>query len=84
MHKEDIKKIIGKGISCSYLEVMGDDGAHFETIVVSDEFAGINRVARHQLVYKALGDLMKEKIHALSMKLYDVNEWKNIKGDSSK
>jgi len=38
-------------------------------------------VKRHQLVYQALGDLMNEKIHALSLKLYDLSEWNEIKGE---
>jgi len=33
------------------------------------------------LVYKSLGDLMNEKIHALSLKLYDLSEWDQIKGE---
>lgn len=35
--------------------------------VVSARFSGLNRVARHRLVYTALGDLMKTRIHALAL-----------------
>jgi len=62
-----IEDSIRKGIDCRHLEVRGD-GAHFEAIVVSEAFAGLNRVRRHQLVYGALGERMREEIHALSMK----------------
>jgi len=61
-------------LACTHLEVKGD-GAHFEAVVVSPEFAGLNRVRQHQLVYAALGDRMRAEIHALSMKTYSPEEW---------
>ena len=48
------------------VEVAGD-GQHFEALIVSPAFAGCRACARHQLVYAALGDRMREEIHALSM-----------------
>ena len=81
MHKDDIKKIIAVGINCGQLDVLGDDGAHFEALIVSDDFKNLNLVKRHQLVYQALGGLMDEEIHALSLKLYDLSEWNEIKGE---
>jgi acid stress-induced BolA-like protein IbaG/YrbA len=42
---------------------------------VSQAFHGLNRVRRHQLVYAALGDRMREEIHALSMKTLTPAEW---------
>jgi acid stress-induced BolA-like protein IbaG/YrbA len=65
---------IRAGLDCAHLEVSGD-GAHFEAVVVSPQFAGLNRVRRHQLVYAALGDRMREEIHALSMKTLTPDEW---------
>jgi len=44
------------------------DGRHFFATIVSVDFEGRSRVARHQQVYAALGDRMREQIHALSMK----------------
>jgi acid stress-induced BolA-like protein IbaG/YrbA len=64
---EDIRRYIAQGLSCSVLEVQGD-GQHFEALIVSDAFEGKPRVARHQLVYAALGDRMRAEIHALSMR----------------
>jgi stress-induced morphogen len=40
---------------------------HFEARVVSSTFAGRPLVARHQLVYAALGELMRVQVHALSL-----------------
>ena len=63
---DDIKRVIEAGLACDRLEVIGD-GEHFQAVIVSSEFEGLTRVKRHQLVYAALGDRMREEIHALSM-----------------
>ena len=57
-----------------HLDVEGD-GRHFFATIVSASFEGKLRVARHQLVYKALGERMREEIHALSMKTLTPAEW---------
>jgi acid stress-induced BolA-like protein IbaG/YrbA len=69
-----IEDSIRAGLACTHLEVKGD-GAHFEALVVSPDFAGLTRVRRHQLVYAALGERMREEIHALSMKTLSPEEW---------
>ncbi|MCA2998405.1 MAG: BolA family transcriptional regulator [Rhodocyclaceae bacterium] len=61
-------------LNCEYLAVEGD-GAHFQAVIVSSAFDGKSRVARHQVVYGALGDRMREEIHALSMKTLTPAEW---------
>ncbi|MCB4361455.1 BolA family protein [Quatrionicoccus australiensis] len=43
------------------------DGGHFVVHIVAAVFAGKNTVARHRLVYDAVGDLMRGKIHALAI-----------------
>lgn len=70
----EIERFIKQGLSCEHLEVQGD-GRHFFATIVSAQFEGTNRVARHQQVYKALGDRMREQIHALSMKTLTPAEW---------
>jgi acid stress-induced BolA-like protein IbaG/YrbA len=70
-----IKELIEKGLRCERVEVHGDDGAHFEALIVSEEFAGKSKVAQHQLVYKALGDRMRNEIHALSMRTLTPEQW---------
>jgi len=71
---ESVKHGIESGLACEHLEVLGD-GQHFEALIVSGEFEGRSRVQRHQLVYAALGDRMREEIHALSMKTLTPQEW---------
>ena len=50
------------------IQVLGDDGVHFEAQIVSPQFAGKSPIARHRMVYAALGDAMESAIHALSIK----------------
>ena len=63
---ESIKTSIEAGIACQVVDVAGD-GQHFEALIVSDAFRELSRLARHRLVYAALGDRMRAEIHALSM-----------------
>ena len=76
---EDVKRYIEEGLNCDQVAVEGD-GHHFEALIVSDEFDGKTRVQRHQLVYRALGERMKEEIHALSMKTLTPREWRAARG----
>ena len=64
---QDVREFIAAGLPCTHLEVEGD-GRHFFATIVSVDFEGLSRVRRHQRVYSALGDRMREQIHALSMK----------------
>ena len=64
---QQVRDFIAAGLPCQHLEVEGD-GRHFFATIVSSEFEGLSRVRRHQRVYAALGDRMREQIHALSMK----------------
>ena len=70
----DVRNFIAAGLACEHLEVEGD-GRHFFATIVAAEFEGCSRVQRHQRVYTALGDRMREQIHALSMKTLTPAEW---------
>ncbi len=71
---DDVRGYIAAGLPCTHLAVEGD-GRHFFATIVSAEFEGLLRVRRHQRVYAALGDRMREQIHALSMKTLTPAEW---------
>ena len=73
----DVQRYIAEGLACEHLEVQGD-GRHFFATIVTQAFDGLNRVARHQLVYRALGERMRAEIHALSMKTLTPHEWSTI------
>jgi acid stress-induced BolA-like protein IbaG/YrbA len=72
---QQLEAYITQHLACQYIKVLGDDGTHFESIIVSDAFVGKSMVQQHQLVYTALGDRMRSEIHALSMKTYTPEQW---------
>ena len=71
---EVVKSYIQESLPCEHVEVIGD-GHHFEAVIVSPEFRDKNRVQQHQIVYRALGDRMREEIHALSMRTLTPEQW---------
>jgi len=71
---ELVKSYIVAGLDCQHIEVEGD-GQHFTAVIVSAAFAGKRPIQRHQIVYAALGDRMREEIHALSMKTLTPEEF---------
>jgi acid stress-induced BolA-like protein IbaG/YrbA len=70
---QQVRDFIAAGLQCDHVAVDGD-GRHFFATIVSAAFEGRSRVARHQQVYAALGDRMREQIHALSMKTLTPDE----------
>jgi acid stress-induced BolA-like protein IbaG/YrbA len=73
----ELKAYITNGLACEHVDVLGDDGQHFEAIIVSSAFIGKSMVQQHQLVYQALGDRMRSEIHALSMRTFTPEAWVN-------
>ena len=70
----EVRDYIAAGLTCEHIDIEGD-GRHFFATIVAAEFEGRSRVQRHQRVYTALGDRMREQIHALSMKTLTPAEW---------
>ncbi|HZV61276.1 MAG TPA: BolA/IbaG family iron-sulfur metabolism protein [Methylophilaceae bacterium] len=75
----EVESYIRQGLQCDYVQVQGNDGQHFEAVIVSPEFVGKNMVQQHQLVYKALGDRMRSEIHALSIRTLTPEAWAEIR-----
>ena len=71
---DSVKTYIQERLACEHVEVAGD-GQHFEAVIVSTEFRDKNRVQQHQIVYRALGERMREEIHALSMRTLTPEQW---------
>ena len=71
---ESIEQSIASHIACDHLEVRGD-GHHWEALIVSAAFEGLSKVRQHQLVYAAMGDRMREEVHALSMTTLTPAQW---------
>lgn len=68
MQAIDIQKLIEAGLPDATVEVLGDDGQHFEARVISPSFAGKPLLAQHKMVYATLGDSFESALHALSLK----------------
>jgi len=67
MNPEDVARLIRAGLPGAEVRVESQDNTHFAARVVAREFEGRRSLARHQLVYRALGELMGREIHALSI-----------------
>ena len=74
MEPIEISTLIEAGFEGAMVKVVGD-GSHFEALVVASEFEGKRSLARHQLVYKCLGALVGNEIHALSIRALTPAEW---------
>jgi acid stress-induced BolA-like protein IbaG/YrbA len=70
MDASEIEQMIAGGIPGAQVEVRDYTGGgdHFEAVVVSETFEGKSLVERHQAVYNALGDTMRARVHALTLK----------------
>ena len=84
---EAIRACLQDALSPEHLELLDDSqahaghagamhgGGHFQAVIVSPVFEGKGLVARHRLVYAALGEMMKTEIHAFSMKVFSPSEF---------
>ena len=75
MDPSHITQLIEDGFDDAVVQVLSDDNTHFQALVVAAEFEGKRPIARHQLVYKCLGSLVGNEIHALSITALTPDEW---------
>ena len=69
MTPDTIRQLIEQGLPGARVHVQGDDGVHFEALVVCDAFQGKSQVARHRMVYAILGEHIDSgALHALGLK----------------
>ncbi|WP_439106345.1 BolA family protein [Congregibacter sp.] len=82
--QEQLQDRLNKAFAPDWLEldneshqhsVPANSETHFRLVMSSEAFSGKRAVARHQLVYGELADLLAGPIHALAMHLYDPQEW---------
>ncbi len=67
MSPKQIAQLIQAALPGAEVRVESDDNTHFAARIVAAEFAGKRALARHQLIYRALGERMGGEIHALSI-----------------
>ena len=75
MTPEQVASLIRQGLPEADIRVESDDNTHFAARVVAREFTGLRSIARHQLIYRALGEPMGREIHALSIDALSPEEW---------
>jgi len=80
MDPSEIAKLIEAGFDNAIVKVESDDNTHYATLVVAAEFDGKRAIARHQLVYKSLGALVGNEVHALSITALTPDEWQKQGG----
>jgi acid stress-induced BolA-like protein IbaG/YrbA len=79
MTPEQVAHLISQGLPGARVEVRSDDHVHFTARVVYADFAGKRPIARHQLVYGTLGELMGREIHAMSLEVFTPDELSDAK-----
>jgi acid stress-induced BolA-like protein IbaG/YrbA len=67
MNPEEVARLIRAGLPGAQVQVQSDDNTHFAARIVAPQFAQLKSLARHQLVYQTLGELMGREIHAMSI-----------------
>lgn len=92
MTTETIKKLLSDAFNPQLLEIIdhsaahaghagaSSGGGHYHVTIIADAFTGKSLVQRHQLIYKVLGDMMKQEIHALGINALSPSE--ETKGSS--
>ncbi len=85
--KEKIEQILQDTFSPVHVEIEDESwkheghagaaagGGHFNLMVVSDQFEGVNLINRNRMVFNALAELMKSDIHAMGVKAKTKKEW---------
>lgn len=72
---DEIRLQIENALPGATVEVKSEDHVHFSALVIAPQFAGLRTIARHQLVYRALGAAVGREIHALSLETPTPEEW---------
>jgi BolA protein len=82
--QQDIEQQLERSFEPRFLEVANeshqhsvppDSETHFRVVLVSEAFAGVSRVVRHQRVYRALAPQLEGPVHALALHTYTPEEW---------
>lgn len=92
MTSETIKQLLNAEFNPQLLEIIDHSaahaghagarsgGGHYHVTIIADAFTGKSMVQRHQLIYQALGEMMKNEIHALGINALSPSE--ETKGNS--
>jgi acid stress-induced BolA-like protein IbaG/YrbA len=75
MTPAQVREQIEAALPGATVEVRSADNVHFEALVIAPQFEGARTIARHQIVYRALGAAVGGEIHALSLDTPTPAEW---------
>jgi acid stress-induced BolA-like protein IbaG/YrbA len=75
MHPDQVASLLRAALPGAVVHVASDDQTHFSALVVAAEFEGKRSIARHQAVYRALGERVGREIHALSIEALTPDEY---------
>lgn len=81
MDPAELKALIDDGLPGAEVKVWSDDNTHYAALVISEAFAGMRPLARHQHVYRCLGSRMGKEIHALTIRAFTPEEWRAQESD---
>ena len=70
---DEIKTRIQQGLNTQSVEVEGD-GHHFSATIISQEFKGKSRIARHRMIFSLFSEDIKQRLHALSINAMTIDE----------
>lgn len=68
MQSHELKSLLQAAFPDARIDVASPDDVHFQAVVESNAFAGKPTLARHRMVYAALGKRMGGEVHALSLR----------------
>ncbi len=77
--QERIRGRIEQAIPGATVQVAGEDGEHFEVVVVSAAFEGQSRIDQHRMVMRALKEELGGAVHALQLNTYTPERWKAVR-----
>ncbi|MFB9885233.1 BolA family protein [Balneatrix alpica] len=88
--QQRLTELLQQGFACQVLAIENESHmhsgpateSHFKVTLVSEAFNGKRLVARHQLVYQQVAELLNNPIHALALHLYTAEEWQ-ARGEQS-
>jgi acid stress-induced BolA-like protein IbaG/YrbA len=75
MHPDRVAELIRQGLPGAQVQVEGEDQTHFSALIVCADFTGKRPIARHQMVYRTLGELVGREIHALQLDTLTPDEY---------
>jgi len=84
--EQDMERQLATAFAPDYLEVVNESHqhsvpvnseTHFKVTLVSEQFEGLRKVARHQRVYAVLAELLAGPVHALALHTYTGREWRD-------